>query len=257
MKPRNCLVTGSQGFIGTHLVRKLIAQGHAVQGYDLQHNQDILDPVTLAAAIKQSDIVFHLAARVDVQESFKYPQAYYHTNVAGTLNVLSSCLTYHKKLIYPSTAAVYQKNSSPYAHSKAIAEDILTQFLTHPITILRLFNVYGVGMNPTTMLSRFAHETPITIYGTTPHTRDFIHVDDVTDIMITAMSNRWNGRSMDVGTGLSYSVPEIASWFQKPIVYKAKREEVEDSQANTAQLRDIYTKPFKNLKSYLDNIIEP
>lgn len=247
------LVTGMAGFIGKHLVKKLTAKGHEVKGYDLYWQQNILDSFWLEKEIKDVDAVIHLAALVDVQQSFKQPEEYYRTNIVGTMNVLYACLKYKKKLIYPSTAAIYNPLSSPYAHSKYLAEEIIKQFLSHPIVILRLFNIYGEGMKPTTMIARFMNENPITVYGKDMHTRDFIHVDQVADIMAHALDSKWNGLSMDIGTGTSHSVSEIASWFHKPIIYKTARKEVETSCADVTELRKLYKKPFMKLKTYIDN----
>ena len=126
----------------------------------------------------------------------------------------------------------------------------ITHYFLYPV-IFRLFNVYGEGMNKTTMLARFQKENPITIYGDGKQTRDFIYIDDVVDIMVSALDKKWDEFIGDVGTGKEQTVLSIAKKFKKPYVFGEKRQEVRESKANTKQLLKLYKKPFKKLEDYI------
>ena len=244
------LVTGSKGFIGKHLILAL-SKNHAVLSFDLKDDHDIRNKKQVDRVIEGVDVVYHLAALTDVQQSFLKPNDYWQTNGSGTFNIALACQKYKKKLIYTSTVAAYDPYSSPYAYSKNIAEQLVS-YLATPLVILRLFNVYGEGMNKTTMISRFQKENPITIYGDGTQTRDFIHIDDVLQIMVDCLKPKWDGFCGDVGTGESRSVLSIAKRYGKPIIHEKLRQEVRHSQANIRLLRKFYKKPFKRLSSYID-----
>ena len=246
----NILVIGDKGFIGSHLVPALKKKGHHVIGYDIKDGKDILIEKQLSKAIKKCDVVYHLAALTNVQQSFDDSISYFNVNTGGTQFVIMACTTYHKKLIHTSTAAVYDSSSSPYAMSKYLAEKMVLA----PHIVFRLFNVYGEGMNKTTMIYRFQHENPITIYGDGKQTRDFIFINDVIDIMICALDTKWNGFIGDIGTAYEHTVLYIAKLFKKPIQFKEKRKEVRKSVADIKALRKLYKKPFTKIQDYLCNL---
>ena len=106
-------------------------------------------------------------------------------------------------------------------------------------------------MNKTTMLSRFQKENPIVIYGDGKQTRDFIHIDDVVSILVSALDTKWDKKIMDVGTGEERTVLSIAKLFKKPIIHKDKRTEVQKSVANIKALRKLYKKPFTKLNVWI------
>jgi UDP-glucose 4-epimerase len=171
----NILVTGGAGFIGSHLADALIDEGHRVAVVDnlstgdrKQVNPkaefygiDLLDD-TLSAVFAQEkpEMVFHLAAQIDVQTSLKKPVHDAHVNVLGTINLLQQCAEHHvRKVIYSSSAAVYGnpeylgvderhplKPTSFYGVSKLVPEQYLatfSQLYDLDYTILRYANVYG------------------------------------------------------------------------------------------------------------------
>lgn len=178
------LVTGGAGFIGKHLVKFLIKNGHLITIFDNFSNSE-KDSVTylesmgakiiegdttklgdITNATKEHDIVVHLAAKISVEESIRNPSETFHINVDGTRNVLVACEKNHvKKLIVASSAAVYgeglpdvklTENSktnpiSPYGESKIMMEQEINEFIAkHNINciILRFFNIYGDGQSP-------------------------------------------------------------------------------------------------------------
>jgi UDP-glucose 4-epimerase len=177
--PNKVLVTGGAGFIGSHLVERLINDGHQVTVLDdlstgrllnLEtvkdsprlsfHQVDVVDAETMAPLFSDVDWVFHLAARADIVPSIQRPSEYHRVNVDGTVAVLeaarqagvsrflyaasSSCYGIPGEYPTPETAAI--RPMYPYALTKYIGEQYVLhwdQVYQMPCVSLRLFNVYG------------------------------------------------------------------------------------------------------------------
>ena len=172
-------MTGGAGFIGSHLVDRLVDDGCAVRVLDnlstgnlanIQNHigkdrfnfvrGDICNPELVGLVVKDVDLVFHLAAQTSVPLSIEKPQLTYETNVTGTLNLLAACAKQKNcKLVLASTCAVYGDSQylpidekhptcpiSPYAESKLAAERYCLGFSERKLccsVVLRFFNVYG------------------------------------------------------------------------------------------------------------------
>ena len=249
-------ITGGAGFIGIHLCKKLLELNHDVTVFDNFSNSsqenfdsifkqqvtlifgDILDISKLVTSMQNHDVVIHLAAQISVSESVKNPKFTFDVNVNGTKNVLEACEKNNiSKIIASSTAAVYQnvsekiildessvtKPSSPYGSSKLEMENMINDFTqTHNMnaTILRLFNVYGMGQSPeyagviAKFLSDIKNCNPLTIFGDGSQTRDFVHVDDVVSAIILSINSPIFGL-FNVATGNSVSVLDLANLLIK------------------------------------------
>lgn len=249
-------ITGGAGFIGIHLCKKLLELNHDVTVFDNFSNSsqenfdsifkqkvtlisgDILDISKLVTSMQNHDVVIHLAAQISVSESVKNPKFTFDVNVNGTKNVLEACEKNNiSKIIASSTAAVYQnvsektildessvtKPSSPYGSSKLEMENMINDFTqTHNMnaTILRLFNVYGMGQSPeyagviTKFLSDIKNCNSLTIFGDGSQTRDFVHVDDVVSAIILSINSPIFGL-FNVATGNSVSVLDLANLLIK------------------------------------------
>lgn len=244
----NILVTGSEGFIGKNLIPVLEEQGHTVTGYDLERGQDILDS-GLEEKILYTDAVIHLAAKVSVGDSFQNPTETFRVNVLGTARVLQICMKYKKKLVFPSSASIYHPELSPYAKSKKMAEDLVWEARRDlPITILRLFNIYGKGMNAESgaIIHRFFNDKEITVYGDGEQTRDYLNVKDIVNIIVSSLDEKWNGLTIDCGRGEGYSTNYIAGLFAHyrgiKVKYDPPKRESKWSIANTSMLDRLYRK---------------
>lgn len=178
----NVLVTGADGFIGSHLVEKLLEEGYNVRAFvyynsfnswgwldTLDKNKlskieifsgDIRDPNGVKEAMKGIDIVFHLAALIAIPFSYHSPDSYVDTNIKGTLNVLQAARDLKtKRVLITSTSEVYgtakyvpidenhpYQGQSPYSATKIGADRLAESFyrsFNMPITIVRPFNTYG------------------------------------------------------------------------------------------------------------------
>ena len=178
----NFLITGADGFIGSHLTESLVRQGHSVRAFvlynsfnswgwldyaprDLRDNLDVFsgdirDPHGVKEAMKGCDAVLHLAALVAIPYSYHSPDTYVDTNIKGTLNIVQAARELGiEKVVHTSTSEVYGtarfvpitedhplQGQSPYSASKIGADQIAMSFYTSfntPVAIIRPFNTYG------------------------------------------------------------------------------------------------------------------
>ncbi len=227
------LVTGGAGFIGGHLVDRLIEAGYKVIIIDnlsggkkenlnpkaIFYKIDICNLEKILPLFKGVDYVFHVAALPRVPLSIEKPIETNKVNVDGTLNVLyASYKNKVKRVIYSSSSSVYGEQRSlplkesmipnplsPYALQKLIGEDYCKLFssLYNLETVsLRYFNVYGPRMDPdgpyALAIGKFLKLKkeckPLTIYGDGKQTRDFTFVDDVVEANILAMRSKKTGK---------------------------------------------------------------
>ena len=233
-------ITGGAGFIGRHLVAKLLHDKHEITIFDnfsssskndITHlledgvglvTGDILDYDLLLKSMPNYDFVIHLAAQTSVSQSVANPKTTADIIVDGTVNVLKSCVkTNIKNLIFSSSAAVYgnsldaiiSENSqlsplSSYGASKLVAEYNLLAFsklFGLNCISLRLFNVYGNGQSSEAgvirkFLKNISEDTPLEIFGDGTQTRDFVHVSDVIEAFYCAI------RNIDAKSGNVYNI---------------------------------------------------
>jgi len=201
------LVTGSSGYIGTNLCRRLEEEGIDYIPFDLRQGYDILDRNKLQDKAENVDLIYHLAAQVGVPECEENPLRAFQTNVRGTFNVLDCT---EAQIIFTSSfASIYP--DSTYGLTKMVGERLV---LEGDGTVLRLSNVYG-GANffeeKTTVITKFINSKrsglEAEIYGDGGQTRDFVHIDDVLDALMEARN--WNG-FYNVCTGRRTSIIDLA-----------------------------------------------
>ena len=218
---KKCLVTGGAGFIGSHLVRRLLSDGMAVRVFDdfssgREENLaglpvetvrgDVRDLPALRSAIRGCSAVFHLAAIASVPASVANPLATHEVNVTGTFNALlaardarvsrfvfsSSSAVYGDSPVLPKTEDMRPSPLSPYALSKLAGEHygkIFHSLYGLPFFALRYFNVFGPRQNPASgyaavvplFIRAALSKQPLPICGDGLQTRDFTYVEDVVD----------------------------------------------------------------------------
>src|SRR4030042_5790189 len=199
------LVTGSRGFIGSYLLKEIKAEG-----YDLKSGLDIRDRLQLSLHLKGVDTVVHLAAQTSIQHAWDDPAELYSHNILGTANVIEESIKAGvKKIIFASSAAVYQPHDNPYAFSKYVDEGLFRVRKDEiKSVLLRFMNVYGKGQNPFygTVIPAFftgIKKGKISIYGDGENTRDYIHVTDIVYAIKKEIELEPTQKVtvMDIGTG--------------------------------------------------------
>ncbi|MGI5167703.1 NAD-dependent epimerase/dehydratase family protein [Spirillospora sp. CA-253888] len=240
------LVTGAAGFIGSHVVDRMLADGHEVAGVDDLSSganvrddvelwrMDVADPALAArAADWRPEAVLHLAAQVSVRVSVGDPLGDARTNVLGTANVLEAARAAGaRKVVFTSSCAVYGvpdalpvpadaplRPASPYAASKVTGEiyaGMYRELHGLDFTTLTLANVYGPRQTPegeAGVVSIFTDALlggrPTRVFGDGKQTRDYVYVLDVADAFARAAGERGGGARLNVGTGLQTTDREL------------------------------------------------
>jgi len=256
------IVTGGAGFIGSHLVDKLV-ENHQVIVIDNLfsgkeeninpkaefHNLDITDFDSIKPLFENVDYVFHLAAIPRVPFSVEDPISTSKTNILGTVNVFKAAADNNvKRVVFASSSSVYgdqpeqplkedmKPNAiSPYALQKLVGEQfakLFTDLYKLPVVCLRYFNVFGPRLDPESeyslVIGKFLKQKsdgkPLTIFGDGEQTRGFSYVLDVVEANIKAMeSDLKGGEIINISSGDSYSVNYLAKWIGGEIVYLPKR----------------------------------
>jgi UDP-glucose 4-epimerase len=272
------IVTGGAGFIGSHLAQVLKDAGHEVKIIDIKPDPrlDVRDLDALKREFAGFDAVFHLAALPSVPYSIEHPEETHETNLTGTLNVLLAARDAGvRRVIFSSSAAVYgdqeilpikeasdKKPISPYALQKLESEEYLRLFSRIyglETVSLRYFNVYGPGQDPSgpyaSAIPKFIkmrqEGKPLTIMGDGEQTRDFVHVSDIAAANLAAATSErvGQGESINIATGKSVSIHEIAELIGGPVEHQPPRLEIKDSLADISLAEELLGwKPERGLE---------
>ena len=243
------LVTGGAGFIGSHIVEYLIQRGDNVTILDNLNtgkienlskvktninfvNGDIRDYKLLESLVNDSDGVFHEAALASVQQSFKMQDEYFDVNVYGTENILKLAKEYGFKVVYASSSSVYgnpnhipikenddRNPANPYAQTKLEAELLAEKYSEIGVRVigLRYFNVFGRRQSKEyagvikLFLEKIQQNEDLKINGDGLQTRDFVYIKDVVKANILAMDSNVKHAFLNVGTGSSISIMDLAN----------------------------------------------
>src|SRR5690554_4007031 len=254
LKGKRVLITGADGFIGSHLTEELIHQGCQVRAF-VYYNSfntwgwldtlpketldqieifsgDIRDPNGVRTAMKDIEVVFHLAALIAIPFSYHSPDSYIDTNVKGTLNIVQAAKDLGvERVLITSTSEVYgtaqfipitelhpKQPQSPYSASKIGADCIADSFYSSfdlPLTIVRPFNTYGPRQSaraviPTIITQLLIGKTEIKLGDLTP-TRDLLFVRDTVDGFIEiAKSEALVGHEVNIATESEISIGNLA-----------------------------------------------
>lgn len=279
-----CLVTGGAGFVGSHLVDRLVRLGHEVKVWDAftTGRKENLNPKAPCYNIwvedispeyhtdEKYDVIFHLAGEARIQPSFKKPLTAHESNVTGTIKMLELAKMHGARLVYAGSSSVYHDMyANPYTFTKQIAENYCTLYnkiYGVSTVIARFFNVYGPRQmeegDYATVVGIFEKQKregkPLTITGNGEQRRDFTHVDDIVTFLIFMSEDKWDAKVFNIGTGKNYSINEVAKMFKHPIEYIPKRPgEAQDTLADTKELREWFGfVPHWGLKAYIDSLGE-
>ena len=243
------VVTGGAGFVGSHLVKLLVEEGHKITVIDNLHKgkkenlasvinkikfqkMDIRDYESMKKNLKNVDGVFHQAALTVVQDSFTRPEEYFDVNVRGTENIFKLANENKFKVVYASSSSVYghkletpiaedtERNPiNPYGKTKLEVEHLVEKYskLNTEIIGLRYFNIFGKGQTLdyagviTKFLDRINEGKAPIVFGKGSQVRDFIHVNDVAKANLMAMNSNCSNLIVNIGIGNAISILELAN----------------------------------------------
>ena len=265
------LVTGGNGFIGTHLCRLLHNNGHSVISLDIVHTgnhpwecltADIRDSMHL----EEVDWIVHLAAQISVPLSVDNPDETLSINVDGTSSIIRAAEAASvKKIIFASSAAIYGDceeipipesapltPQSPYAVSKIVGEELVKRSKIQTCS-LRFFNVYGPGQSAeggyAAVIPAFKKAIQLgkecRIFGDGTQVRDFIHVYDLVKIILLSLESSNLPSEMNVASGIGTSLLDLVQLLQElnpkmadPLFERGRPGDIHTSVADISRLKE-------------------
>lgn len=255
IKDKKVLITGSDGFIGSHLVERFLNENCEIRAFvfynsfnswgwldSLSKEQlskieifqgDIRDAHVVRKAIKDIDIICHLAALIGIPYSYIAPESYIDTNVKGTLNIIEAAKEFNtQKVIITSTSETYgsalyvpidevhpAQPQSPYSASKIAADSISMSFYNSfniPISIIRPFNTYGPRQSaraiiPSIIIQILKNQQKIELGNLYP-TRDLTFVLDTCEAYIKmCQKDNTDGQIINIGNSKEISIGDLAN----------------------------------------------
>lgn len=300
------LIAGGAGFQGSHLVESLLQKKHQVSILNtpseeafsnIKKVQDkirvvwgsITDPEVVQKTVREQDVIFHLAAYINVDESRIHPEKTIQTNVLGTVNILNAVKENNSRLIYISSCEVYgdghtdqddgklsetaeMRPNSPYAASKAAADRIChAYFKTFDtnVAIVRPFNIFGerqkagqFGALIPILVNKAMRGENLTVFGDGQQARDYMHVDDIISAYHLVLKNEnLKGKAVNFGTGKGTKIIDIANYIAKKFKVKvihapARPGEVTKFGADISLALSLGWKPKINFWKGLDRYIK-
>ena len=246
----NIFVSGSNGFIASHLIEVLREQGHKVTGLerhtgntlegmerpkpDIEYLGDLRDKEIVYKAISKCDAVINLAGILGTQETVNNPYPSVEVNILGALNVLEACREYKLPMVQIAVGNHWMNNS--YSITKTTAERFTLMYVEeHGVqaNIVRALNAFGErqAWHPVRKMMPFfitqaLQDKDIEVYGDGSQVMDFVYVKDVARVLLKALENAKNGdvgNIYEAGSGLSVTVKD---WAQKVIDYSGSKSQI-------------------------------
>ena len=291
---KKVLITGGTGFIGSHLAEYLINKKFKVTVFDrynpnynlgnLQNSQlkdkikfifgDIRDYDSTNRAIKDNDIIIHLAALIGIPYSYFSPLAYVKTNIEGTYNVLESVKSNKKKkVIITSTSEVYgtaeytpidEKHplnpQSPYSASKIAADNLALSYyysFKTPVTLIRPFNTFGPRQSERAIIPSIINQilrskdNSISLGNLYPR-REFNFVEDVCEGYYKALNKNNFGETINIGNGYDISIKELVKLISQIMDRKIKIKQISIRKRLINSEIDLLKSDFSKAKNILN-----
>lgn len=267
------VVTGGCGFIGGHLVDKLVDHGYQVTVVDDQRNGNYMSMKGLDLGVVDyiqeevanfmpppCDAIIHLANTPRVRLSFEQPVDAILNNIGPTVHVCDWAATYDVPLYFAqSSSAIYSEpHSNPYTFGKAMCEETLEFYKKHwglKFHLMYFYNVYGPREadygEHSTVVRAFKNQIKkgesLKVYGTGLKSRDFTHVDDVVSGIIKLLTAPKKPKQVHFGSSCPYTINEVAAAFDHPIVHEFDK----PGEAAHTVCKNPYVKRTKDVISYI------
>ena len=259
------IVTGGAGFIGSHVVDTLLNENIKVTVLDNfstgrpENLDNVLSQIEMVECdlgaygewtqhFINADWVIHLAALADIVPSIQKPEAYFHSNVNGTFNVLQAAKAAGvKRMVYTASSSCYgipdsyptQENAEirpqyPYALTKRMGEELVmhwAQVYNFPALSLRFFNIYGPRSRTSgtygavfgVFLAQKLAGKPYTVVGNGTQTRDFTFVSDAVEAIMRSLKSKICGECINIGSDNTYSVNRLVELLCGDVIHIPKR----------------------------------
>ena len=274
-------VTGSCGFIGSHLVKRLAQLGTQVVEIDITKGIDVSDWQQLEKA-DEFDLLFHLAAKSYVPDSYESPRLFYYSNIIGTLNALELCRIRKAQMVYvssyvygrPKYLPIDEKHPvsafNPYAQTKIIAEQLCQAYnrdFALPVVIVRPFNIYGPGQNENFLIPTIIRQVKtgkVVLKDPRPK-RDFLFVDDFIELLFKLIDyDKKDYACFNAGSSESFSIKQLVdiindiSSIKFEVVFEnqQRKNEIMDTVADISKAKKILNwRPKVTIKEGLQRLI--
>jgi UDP-glucose 4-epimerase len=233
------VVTGAAGFLGVHIARRLVEEGHEVSGFDRQPfdgpdvqpiEGDLRDLSAVEKCVAGHDVVCHVGAIGDVYLAAEQPALAAEVNATGSVNVALAAARHGARVVYASTWEVYGQPlyepidedhpcqpDHPYSITKLAGERLLLaadHLQGVPVLALRLGTAYGSGLRPNSVfrifIDRARRGQPITIQGDGAQGRQFTHASDIARAFSLACSSDLHATALNVMASQTVSIKELA-----------------------------------------------
>ncbi len=281
-KQKTVLVTGGAGFVGSHLCKRLQADGHMVisldnyfigsrdnhvEGVEYRegHTKDIEKHVP-----ETPDLIYHLGEYSRVEKSLEEPALVWDLNIAGTFGVVEYWRKRTCKLVYAGSSTKFgdgglNRDQSPYAWTKASNTELVSNYanwykLSYAITYF--YNVYGQGERAGaygTVIEifhqQFAKGEPISVVSPGTQKRNFTHVDDIVDGLML-VGEKGEGDDFGLGAPKDYSILEVAKMFSDNIAMLPERQgNRSGSGIDTSRSQSLGWSATHDLEEYVKGIV--
>ena len=232
------LVTGGSGFIGSHFVSRAMAAGHEVS---VLNRQDAADPEKRAVLLEGRDVVYHFAWDSNPVAGWRNPLIEVEGNLRHTIDLCEDCVDAGvKKLVFassggtvygtqtgPITEEVIPEPFNPYGVGKLAAEHFLQYYRKRTelaTDIYRIGNAYGPGQRTdrpqgviALWMNQIMQHGHIEVYGDETTIRDYIHVEDVAQLMLHSLNDLSSSQLYNLGTGVGTSILELLAMFEQTV----------------------------------------
>ena len=287
------IVTGGVGFVGTNLIKRLLADDHKVvcldnystgkKSNEIKHKNvqyfdvDLCHVYDYDFFMEKPDTIFHLAALARIQPSIKDPVTAIQNNFDSTLNILEWARSKQCPLVFAGSSSFHHGLwGSPYAWSKFGGEqlcELYSKVYGLPTTICRFYNVYGPHQLESgtyaTVIGIFEKQyregKPLTVTGDGEQRRDFTHIDDIVDGIVKCheamhgvVDMRYAGEIFELGSGVNHSILEVTEMFGQDVVeyIPARPGEYDVTLCDYSKANQILDwSPKKKLSEYISKVV--
>jgi len=296
------VITGGAGFQGSHLAEGCLNAGHQVTILNTFSEASldniggiaddvnvvwgsVTDPEVVGKTVRGQDVVIHMAARINVDESISSPFSFVSVNVLGTYNILEAAKEHNARLIFASSTEVYGSTSqkdateesemrphSPYAASKAAADRMCYAYgktYGQDVTIMRACNLFGPrqksgkgGAVIPIFVERALSGQPLIVNGSGEQRREYMHVSDLVQAYLLVLGRSdLSGETLNMGTQETPSIKEIAYFIAEGLGSSVefgpgRQGEVDVLRLDSTKGRALGIKPqtsfWDGLRQYID-----